>query len=52
MLRLDDPEHVFYFALGLLALGLKDEAKTHLPRLQELAPELADELQGYLDEEE
>ena len=50
--HLNDPEHIFYFALGLLALGQKDQARKHLPKLQEMAPQFADELQGYIDGED
>jgi tetratricopeptide (TPR) repeat protein len=49
--NLHDPEQLFYFALGLLAFGRKEQAKKHLPGLQAMAPPLACELQGYIDEE-
>jgi tetratricopeptide (TPR) repeat protein len=49
-LKLDDPNHVFYFSLGLLAAGMRSEAEQHLSALQKLDPTLAEQLERFIEE--
>ena len=46
-----DPEQEFHFALALLALGHIELAKSRLAQFQGIAPELAGELQGFINHE-
>jgi len=45
---LNDPMQLFYFSLGLLAMGMKDEAKEHLPKIRKALPAAAQELESCL----
>ena len=48
-LLLGDPEHIFYFSLGMLAFGNKYDAIATASQLKESSPELFREFQQYAD---